>query len=378
MEVHGFCDERFAPVRDAFERNFEEHGDVGATFAATVEGEFVVDLWAGHADAARTRAWEQDTIVNVYSTTKTMSFLCGLLLADRGRLDFHAKVNDYWPEYGQNGKESTEVRHFFSHAAGVPGFDPYLTSPDELYDWQGCIDNLAAQAPWWEPGSQSGYHAITQGFLIGELVRRIDGRTLGTYFREEIAEPLGADFHIDMAPEHFGRVAEMIPDSAPLDPAFGEPDPDSITGRVFASAPADTNAVNTDDWRQAELPAAGGHGNARAVVRAQTPVANGGSAFGVDLLSPEGCRVIQEEQTDGQDAVLMMPVKFGMGYAFPNEMMPMSPNERAMFWGGAGGSTIVVDQDAHVCLSYVMNQMKNALLGDQRGGSLGRAFYEAL
>ena len=378
MEVHGFCDERFAPVRDAFEHNFEEHGDVGATFAATVEGEFVVDLWAGHADLARTRPWEEDTIVNVYSTTKTMSFLCGLLLADRGRLDFHAKVTDYWPEYGQNGKESTEVRHFFSHAAGVPGFDPYLTSPDELYDWQGCIDNLAAQAPWWEPGSQSGYHAITQGFLIGELVRRIDGRTLGTYFREEIAEPLGADFHIGMAPEHFGRVAEMIPDSAPLDPAFGEPDPDSITGRVFASAPADTNAVNTDDWRQAELPAAGGHGNARAVVRAQTPVANGGSAFGVDLLSPEGCRVIQEEQTDGQDAVLMMPVKFGMGYAFPNELMPMSPNERAMFWGGAGGSTIIVDQDAHVCLSYVMNQMRNALLGDQRGGSLGRAFYKSL
>ena len=378
MEVHGFCDPRFARVREAFERNFEEHHEVGATFAATVEGEFVVDLWAGHADLARTRPWEEDTIVNVYSTTKTMSFLCGLLLADRGRLDFHAKVTDYWPEYGQNGKENTEVRHFFSHSAGVPGFDPYLTSPEALFDWQGCIDNLVAQAPWWEPGSQSGYHAITQGFLIGELVRRIDGRTLGTYFREEIAEPLGADFHIGMAPEHFGRVAEMIPDTSPIDPAFGEPEPDSITGRVFASSPADTDTANSDGWRAAELPAAGGHGNARSVVRAQTPVANGGSAFGVDLLSPDGCRVIQEEQTNGADAVILLPVRFGMGYAFPNEMMPMSPNDRAMFWGGAGGSTIVVDQDARVCLSYVMNQMKNALLGDQRGGSLGRAFYEAL
>ena len=307
-----------------------------------------------------------------------MSFLCGLLLADRGRLDFHAKVTDYWPEYGQNGKENTEVRHFFSHSAGLPGFDPYLTSAEALYDWQGCIDNLVAQAPWWEPGSQSGYHAITQGFLIGELVRRIDGRTLGAYFREEIAEPLGADFHIGMPASEFARVAEMIPDTSPVDPAFGEPAPDSFTARVFASSPADTDAVNTPGWRQAELPAAGGHGNARAVVRAQTPVANGGSAFGVDLLSPEGCRVIQQEQTNGPDAVILLPVRFGMGYAFPNEMMPMSPNERAMFWGGAGGSTIVVDQDAHVCLSYVMNQMKNALLGDQRGGSLGRAFYEAL
>ncbi len=378
MEVHGFCDQRFARVREVFERNFEEHGEVGATFAATVEGEFVVDLWAGHADLARTRPWAEETIVNVYSTTKTMSFLCGLLLADRGRLDFHAKVTDYWPEYGQNGKENTEVRHFFSHSAGLPGFDPYLASAAALYDWQGCIDNLVAQAPWWEPGSQSGYHAITQGFLIGELVRRIDGRTLGAYFREEIAEPLGADFHIGMPASEFARVAEMIPDTSPVDPAFGEPAPGSFTARVFASSPADTDAVNTPGWRQAELPAAGGHGNARAVVRAQTPVANGGSAFGVDLLSPEGCRVIQQEQTNGPDAVILLPVRFGMGYAFPNEMMPMSPNERAMFWGGAGGSTIVVDQDAHVCLSYVMNQMKNALLGDQRGGSLGRAFYEAL
>ena len=378
MQIHGFCHERFAPVREVFERNFAEHGDVGATFAATVEGEFVVDLWAGHADLARTRPWEEDTIVNVYSTTKTMSFLCGLLLADQGRLDFHAKVTDYWPEYGRNGKENTEVRHFFSHSAGLPGFDPFLESAEELYDWQGCIDNLVAQAPWWEPGSQSGYHAITQGFLIGELVRRIDGRTLGAYFREEIAEPLGADFHIGLPPSEFERVAEMIPDTAPVDPAFGEPAPDSITGRVFASSPADANAVNTPGWRRAELPAAGGHGNARSVVRAQTPVANNGSAFGVDLLSPEGCRVIQEEQTNGPDAVILLPVRFGMGYAFPNELMPMSPNDGAMFWGGAGGSTIVVDQDAHVCLSYVMNQMKNALLGDQRGGSLGRAFYEAL
>ena len=279
MEVHGFCDERFARVRDIFERNFEEHGEVGATFAATIEGEFVVDLWPGHADAARTRPWDRDTIVNVYSTTKTMSFLCGLLLADRGKLDFHAKVTDYWPEYGQNGKEQTEVRHFFSHSAGLPGFDPYLTSAEPLYDWQGCIDNLVAQAPWWEPGSQSGYHAITQGYLIGELVRRIDGRTLGRYFREEIAEPLDADFHIGMPASEFPRVAEMIPDTSPVDPAFGEPDPDSITGRVFASAAADTDAVNTPGWRQAELPAAGGHGNARAVVRAQTPVANGGGGL---------------------------------------------------------------------------------------------------
>ena len=379
LEIHGFCDEKFAAVREAFARNFDEFGDVGASFAVTVEGEFVVDLWAGHADKARTRAWERDTIVNVYSTTKTMSFLCALVLADRGQLDFHAKVTDYWPEYGASGKENTEVRHFMSHAAGVPGFDPALETAAELYDWELCTDNLAAQKPWWEPGAQSGYHAITQGYLIGELVRRITGRSIGAFFREEIATPLGADFHIGMDDSVFPRVAEMIPDDAPAgDGPFGEMDPTSIPARVFASANADTTAVNTPAWRRAEIPAAGGHGNARAVVRAQTPLANEGKAFGVELLSPAGCRRILEEQTNGPDAVLMLPIRFGLGYAFPNEMMPMSPNDNAMFWGGAGGSTIVVDQSARVCLSYVMNQMKAAIVGDRRGGGLGKAFYDSV
>ena len=157
MDTHGFCDPRFAAVRDAFARNFAEQGDVGASFAATVEGEFVVDLWAGHADGARTIPWREDTIVNVYSTTKTMTFLCAFLLADRGLLDFHAKVSRYWPEYAENGKQDTEVRHFFSHSAGVvPGFDPKLPSATALYDWEACVRNLAAQKPWWTPGSRSG------------------------------------------------------------------------------------------------------------------------------------------------------------------------------------------------------------------------------
>lgn len=378
MAIHGVCDERFARVREAFERNFDEHGDVGASFAATVEGEFVIDLWGGHADKARTRLWHEDTIVNVYSTTKTMSFLTAFVLADRGLLDFHAKVTDYWPEYGQNGKKDTEVRHFMSHSAGVPGFEPKLAKARELYDWDACVENLAKQAPWWQPGTKSGYHAITQGYLIGELVRRITGRTIGTFFREEIAEPLEADFHIGMVPSEFDRVAEMIPEEPTEGAASPFGDPDSIPGRVFASAPAGTEAVNTPGWRRAEIPAAGGHGNARAVVRAQTPLANNGKAFGVELLSPESCRLMLEEQTNGPDAVLILPIRFGLGYAFPNEFMPMSPNDNAMFWGGAGGSTIVVDQQARVCLSYVMNQMKNAIVGDQRGGGLGKAFYDSL
>ena len=376
MDIHGFCDERFAAVREVFEKNFTERNDVGASFAVTVEGEYVVDIWGGHRDAAKTLPWTEDTIVNVYSTTKTMTFLCALMLADRGELDFNAPVTRYWPEYGANGKEKTEVRHFMSHTAGVPGFDPPIDT-DTLYNWDAAVENLAAQSPWWEPGSRSGYHAITQGFLIGELVRRITGKSIGNFFHEEIAAPLGADFHIGVAPKDFDRIAEMIP--AQTGAARVRPNLDTITGRVFASVDLGNNAVNSAAWRQAEIPAANGHGNARSVVRAQTALANGGTAFGQNLLSAAGCRRILEEQISGKDAVLMMPIRFGLGYAFPNDTMPMSPKgSTAMFWGGAGGSTIVVDLDKHICLSYVMNQMAGALVGDSRGGQLGQTVYDCL
>jgi CubicO group peptidase (beta-lactamase class C family) len=360
-----------------FEANFTERGDVGASFAATLDGEYVVDLWAGHADAAKTRPWTENTIVNVYSTTKTMTFLVALMLADRGELDLDAPVVEYWPEYGQNGKSATRVRHFLSHSAGVPGFVPSIDT-QTLYDWQACTANLAAQKPWWEPGTRSGYHAITQGYLIGELVRRITGKSFGTFFREAVADPLGADFHVGVAPAEFPRVAEMIPAAASGEITPPTLDASSIPARVFSSVELGNNAVNSPAWRQAEIPAANGHGNARSVVRAQTALANGGSAFGVKLLSEAGCRRMLEEQTEGQDAVLAMPVRFGMGYAFPSALMPMSPSQTGMFWGGAGGSTIVVDQEHRVCLSYVMNQMAAAIVGDPRGGSLGKAFYDAL
>ncbi|MDP6971603.1 MAG: serine hydrolase domain-containing protein [Pseudomonadales bacterium] len=379
MEIHGHCDERFGQVRELFEANFTEFGDVGASFAASIEGEMVVDLWGGHADAARTRPWEEDTVVNVYSTTKTMSFLCALVLADRGELDLYAKVTDYWPEYGINGKEATEVRHFLSHAAGVPGFEPPIMDGMLMCDWQHVIDNLAAQAPWWEPGTQSGYHAITQGYLIGEVVQRVTGKTIGTFFREEIAEPLGADFFIGMDDSVFPRVADILPDDSEVSGnPFEALGAESITMRVFSSPPMDSMDANSAEWRRAEIPAAGGHGNARGVVRAQTPLANGGSAFGVDLLSAEGCERMADPQTDGVDAVLMFPVKYGMGFAYPNDVLPMSPNDTAMFWGGAGGSTIAVDRENHVCLSYVMNQMRATLVGDERGARLGKALYAAL
>lgn len=373
-DIQGTCHDRFAAVREAFEKNFAERDDVGASVAVSHQGELVVDLWGGWRDRARTLPWEEDTIVNVYSSTKTMAAACLLLLADRGEVDLYARVGTYWPEFACNGKEAVEVRHFLSHSAGLSGMDEPMTQED-LYDWEKITGALARQAPWWEPGTASGYHAVTQGHLLGEVVRRVTGQTLGAFFRTEIAEPLGADFHIGTPREHFPRIAELVPPKAS---AAGEADPDSIAARTFRNPPVNAHAAATDGWRLAEIPAANGHGNARSIVRVQTALANGGSAFGVNLMSEAGARRIFDEQTNGTDLVLGAPIRFGMGYGLTSDVMPMGPNEHIAYWGGWGGSTVVVDQDARLCVSYVMNRMEADLLGDRRGFSLLQAAYASL
>ncbi|MDZ7670700.1 MAG: serine hydrolase domain-containing protein [Gammaproteobacteria bacterium] len=372
--IHGTCHPDFNAVRDAFEQNFLERGDVGASVAVSYQGEYVVDLWGGHRDQARTQPWEEDTIVNVYSSTKTMAALCLLLLADRGEVDLYARVSKYWPEFAQNGKEAVEVRHFLSHSAGLSGMDEPMTGEDAC-NWEKMVAALERQAPWWEPGTASGYHAVTQGYLLGEVVRRVTGQTLGAYFRTEIAEPLGADFHIGTPREHFPRIAELIP---PASAPASEARRDSIAARTFASPAISAHAAKTDGWRLAEIPAANGHGNARSIVRAQTIVANLGSAFGVNLLSEAGARRVFDEQTNGTDLVLGVPIRFGMGYGLSSSLMPMGPNEHIAYWGGWGGSTVVVDQDARLCVSYVMNKMEADLLGDRRGFNILQAAYGSL
>jgi len=375
MEIYGHCDERFARVRDAFAENFTERGDIGACFAATLEGEYVVDLWGGHQDAQRQRPWQEDTIINVYSSTKTMTFICALMLADRGELDLDAPVANYWPEFAANGKQQVLVKHLLSHSAGLPGFSRALT-PDELYDWDFCCADLASQASWWEAGTASGYHAITQGYLIGEVVRRISGQSFGQFFKSEVADKVGADFHVGVDPADFGRIADLVPaaDTAPI----LEMDPESIPGRVFAGLDLTPDTTASAGWRQAEIPAANGHGNARSIVRAQTAMANGGKAFGVELLSEAGAATALLPQTEGADLVLGLGVKYAMGYGLPTPDIPVSPNPNTLFWGGAGGSTVVADTDARLCFSYVMNQMDNFIIGGPRGLAVSNALYDSL
>ena len=373
-EVQGYVHDRFAAVRPVFKGNLDSGADVGAAFAATLEGETVVDLWGGYADAAKTRPWREDTIVNVYSTTKTMTALTALLLADRSELDFTAPVAGYWPEFAANGKAGVTVAHLMSHAAGLSGWKEPITTQD-LYDWDKVTSLLAAQAPLWEPGTAPGYHALTQGYLVGEVIRRITGKTVGTVFREEIAEPLGADFHIGLPASEDDRVAELIP--PPPGSSISEGEQGELLRNMSNNPGIDVAETRTRAWRGAEIPAAGGTGNARSVALVHTILANGGVAKGKRFMSEAGCRKALELQIEGPDLVLGIPARFGMGFGLAGGAVPMaSPN--SMYWGGYGGSIVIIDMDARTTMAYVMNKMAGTTTGDVRGFSLVMAMWGAL
>lgn len=374
-EISGTCAPGFEAVRDAFAANFDQGNELGASACVTLRGETVVDLWGGDRDQDGT-PWERDTIVNVWSTTKTMAATTLLVLADRGDLDLDAPIARYWPEFAANGKDQITMAQVMGHTAGLPGFAPAIAVTD-LYDQDACAANLAAQAPWWEPGTMSGYHLITQGYLEAEVVRRITGRTLGEFFRDEIAGPLGADFHIGLPESEEDRVGYVVPPTDALGVVSGM-DPDSIAVRAGTSVAVTGNEQNTREWRAAEIPAAGGTSNARGVARVHAMLANGGTLDGVRLLSPEGVDRIFVEQCHQTDAVLGVQMRLGTGFGLMNDLIPLSPNPRSCFWGGWGGSICVVDVDAQVSIAYVMNKMAGGLVGDMRGAMVVLAAMGAL
>ena len=358
-QTEGTCDTRFEGVRDTLATSLDQD-DVGGSVAVYLDGEPVVDLWGGYADAERTHPWQRDTITNVWSTTKTMTALCALILADRGVIDLDAPVATYWPEFAAAGKENVLVRHVLGHTAGLPSWDTPVTL-EQLYDWPTVTALLADQAPTSEPGVVGAYHAVTQGFLIGEVVRRVTGRGLGRFFAEEVAGPLGADFHIGLAPEHDHRVAPVIParTRAP-----------EVEARGPGNPPIPAETANTEAWRRADVPSANGFGNARSVAAVQSILASGGQVRDVRLLSTAGCERALEEQFFGEDQILGARIRYGMGYGLQG---------RTCSWGGWGGSIVLVDIDRHLTVSYVMNQMlEQGPLGDDRGLSVVMAAYGGL
>jgi CubicO group peptidase (beta-lactamase class C family) len=377
-DVQGTCDERFRGVRAVLEANLDSGADLGASVAVTLDGAPVVDLWGGWASGDRTQPWTADTITNVWSTTKTMTALAALVLADRGEIDVHAPVAHYWPEFKANGKEAIEVRHLLGHTSGLSGWAQPVVVED-LYDWEKSTSMLAAQAPWWEPGTASGYHALSQGHLVGEVIRRVTGLSLKDFFAQEVAGPLGGDFHIGLDPDDDHRVSDIVP--PPPTQAFDMTafDPDGPAMKTFNGPPFPAELANTVPWWRAQIGAANGQGNARSVARIQSVVACGGEVDGVRLLSPKTCDLIFEEQANGTDLVIGIPVRFGIGYGLSQPVsFPHIPDGRVCHWGGYGGSSIVVDLDRRMTFSYVMNRMEAGIVGDERGTSLLRATYAAL
>ncbi|MDZ4380549.1 MAG: serine hydrolase domain-containing protein [Parvibaculum sp.] len=374
VEVQGTCEMGFEPVRKAFIANFSQLGEVGASVAIVRDGETVVDLWAGHSDAGRTKPWRRDTLANVWSTTKGMGALvCGMLV-ERGLMSYDDKVATYWPEFAAAGKGDITVGQMLSHQAGLCG--PVVpTTSEEMCNHALMAERLAAQAPIWAPGSRSGYHALTVGILAGELVGRVSGKTIGTFFREEVAEPFGVDFFIGLPASEDARVAEMIPAKT-----SNMPDPSTLNVSQIAALgnPApDPRVPNERFWRRAELSSANGQGSAFALARVYGALASGGKIDGKPLVQPETIRAMTTLQIEGPDEVLGMPARWGAGYIL-NVGGLYGPNDEAFGHSGWGGSFGMADPKTGLGIAYTMNQMGPDLAGDVRANAIIAAAYASL
>lgn len=382
--IEGECEPRFSRVRDAFAESFATRHELGAAVSVTLEGRSVVDLWGGFADKARARPWRRDTLVNVYSTTKGWTSICAHRLVDEGKLELDAPVARYWPEFGQSGKERIAVRSLLDHRAGLPAIRRTLP-PEALFDWSTMTAALAAEEPWWEPDTMHGYHAVTFGWLVGEVLRRAAGVTPGVYFRDSVAGPLGLDAHIGLAASEDGRCAELGP--VPRSEASGSTlferimaAPESMTAKAFTNPISMVlpSTVASRAWRGAELPAVNGHATARAIARLYGALACGGEVDGVRVLSPGSIARCHTERSCGVDAVLGVPTRFGLGFMLSQPGEAFGPGARAFGHTGAGGSVGFADPDGHVGFGYVMNRMGTRILLDPRARALIDAVYACL
>jgi CubicO group peptidase (beta-lactamase class C family) len=386
IPIEGHCDARFERVRKAFVENFRGGPEVGAAVAVTLDGSSVVDLWGGYMEKERVRPWTRDTLVNVFSTTKGLTAVCANRLAEQGRLDLDAPVARYWPEFAQAGKEKIPVRFLLSHRAGLPAIKKPLPV-EALYQWGTMCAALAEQEPWWEPGTKHGYHAMTYGWLVGEVVRRITGMSLGAYFRKEVAEPLGLDCHIGLDARHDARTAETI--AAPPLSAEQTTMMQRMLGDNQLMAKALNNPpvfgtemrVNTREWRAAELPAANAHSTARSIARLYGALARGGEIDGVRVLSQASIERACTEQSYGPDAVLTIPTRFGLGFMISQpgvELLSFGPSGRGFGHPGAGGSIGFADPAARIGFGYTMNQMGQGIISFERVSGLIKETFASI
>ena len=374
MDINGKYDKKFESIVDSYEKQFELGLDIGSSLAVTYEGEMVVDVWAGSMDKAESLPWEEDTIVNVFSSTKNATSLCAYVLADRGQLDFSAPVSKYWPEFAQKGKENILISHIMSHSSGLPGWDEPVSGQD-LYDPDKVAALFENQEPWWEPGTALGYHAISVGNLMGEIIKRISGKTVGNFFKDEIADPLDIDFHIGLEDKHHSRVAEIhqAVESNPED--IFELEEGSVMQKVMTNGIITAPDANTPEWRRAEIPAAGGHGNGRSIAESMALMANGGAYKGKQIFSEDLIQFALEEQVRGNDLVLVEPLRWGIGFGLPidNASWMGYLEEGACFWAGWGGSMSIADTNKKVSFGYTPCLMEEGAIGADRSQNLVRS-----
>lgn len=375
--VGGFADERFGALREVFEKNLSSGEELGASLVVLERGEPIVDLWGGWADPGRTRPWESDTITNVWSISKTVTTLAALVLIDRGLLDPERPVADYWPEFAAAGKAGVLVKHVLMHTSGVSGWDQPIAGADIL-DVDTAAARLAEQAPWWPSGTFSGYHLLNFGHLVGEIVRRISGRSLGQFVADELTGPLGADFWLGLPESEDHRVSNVVP-PPPSQLDLSVLPPDSPAYRTYTGPGLEAEITWTRAWRAAGIGGAGGQGNARSVARVNALISGNGEVDGIRLLQPQTVERLFAEHTDNTDLVLGIPLRFALGYAVPNPVStPYLPEGRVAFWGGWGGSLVVADRDRDLTIAYVMNRMSPGIIGSPRSDAYTRALYDAV
>ena len=398
-QLHGRCDPRFERVRELLASNLASGKEVGASVYLSIDGEDVIDLWGGWREKEHVRPWTEDTIVNLFSGTKTVTSLAVLMLHDRGRLDLFAPVAKYWPEFAQNGKDKVEVRHLLSHTVGLPAWEPPF-SLEEALERETSTARLAAQAPWWEPGTRGSYHASSFGHLNAELVRRVTGKTLGRFIADDIAGPLQADFYLGLSDAQMDQAATVYPaeEDEVRPPAAGKPgaasadDPLAVERAIrtrtklgsFSGQKRDPLVLfNSPAWRRSELGGSSGHGNARGLGRIMTVLSHDGVSRGVRLLSPETIALIFQEQFRGIDGYYLKPIRWGIGYALApleqKERGPLPflrPGKRTCYWYGTGGALSIADVERRIALTYTMNQCQSGR--NAQNGVYYDAIYDCL
>ena len=358
--IHGTCDAAFHAVRDAFENNFIEHGEIGASVCISVNGTTVVDLWGGYSDPQRSNHWQEDQLVNAFSIGKGVTAVVAAQCVAQGLVSYDTRVASVWPEFAINGKEALSLRDLLGHRAGLPAVRTRLP-PNAMFDWKLMTESLATETPWWTPGLEHGYHVNTYGFLVGEVLRRVTGKSVGQLISELIATPLNAEIFLGTPAHLHSRVADY---EWPNDP-FPEQEPAGLDEEQLLqfntyynpSGLSGAGVVNSAPWRLAEMPSTNVHASARAISTLYTSLAHGGTHNNVSLLPQDVLNTASSEVSMGDDRILHRTSRFAHGFQLPIPERGFGPNVESFGHFGAGGSVGFCDPVAKVGFGYVMNQM---------------------